>query len=45
MPWYAYAAIGALVIFGAQTIGKIATDAVKEMEIDGENESCDGEGL
>lgn len=35
IPWYGYAAGAAIIFVGGQTIGKIATDAVKEIEGEG----------
>jgi hypothetical protein len=32
LPWYGYLAIGLVVIFIAQTIGKVATKAIKSIE-------------
>lgn len=44
IPWYGYAAVGAFIIFCARTIGKIASDAVNTMEIDGDSNNSDGGG-
>lgn len=32
LPWYAVAGVGALLLFAAQTLAKIAGEAIKEME-------------
>lgn len=32
LPWYGYAAIGVVIVLFAQTIAKIATDALQNMD-------------